>query len=90
MVRIKDQIRLAKMALKQAKKNPNMYSKEELEYMVLQLRRAKIQLKKKQLLRKQEKGFTNDYSKTSNRNSQRRENDGVRSEGKQPKQSGKS
>ena len=35
------------MALKQAKKNPNMYSKEELEYMVLQLRRAKIQLKKK-------------------------------------------
>ena len=48
MVRIKDQIRLAKMALKQAKQNPNMYSEEELEYMVLQLRRAKIQLKKKQ------------------------------------------
>ena len=52
MVRIKDQIRLAKMALKQAKQNPKMYSEEELEYMVLQLRRAKIQLKKKQLLRK--------------------------------------
>lgn len=58
MVRIKDQIRLAKMALKQAKQNPNMYSEEELEYMVLQLRRAKIQLKKKQLLRKKEKGFS--------------------------------
>ena len=58
MVRIKDQIRLAKMALKQAKQNPNMHSQEELEYMVLQLRRAKIQLKKKQLLRKKEKGFS--------------------------------
>ena len=58
MVRIKDQIRLAKMALKQAKQNPYMYSEEELEYMVLQLRRAKIQLKKKQLLRKKEKGFS--------------------------------
>ena len=69
MTRYKDQIRLAKMAIKQAKKNPNMYTSEEIKYMAIALRRAKILLKKKQLQRKQEKGFSNELSETSNSNS---------------------
>ena len=88
MTRLKDQIRLAKKALKQAKKNPNLYSEGELQYMALQLVRAKIALKEKQLRRKQEKGFSNEFSEIGNSNSRRREDDGVRSEGEQPEQPG--
>jgi len=90
MTRFKDQIRLAKMALKQAKKKPDLYTEEELLYMALQLRRAKIQLKAKQLRRKQEKGFSNELSKTLNSDSRSGEDDGVRSEGEQPQQPGQS
>ena len=90
MTRLKDQIRLAKKALKQAKKNPNLYSEGELQYMALQLVRAKIALKEKQLRRKQEKGFSNEFSEVGNSNSRRREDDGVRGEGEQPEQPGES
>ena len=88
MTRLKDQIRLAKKALKQAKKNPNLYTEEELLYMAMALKRAKIQLKVKQLRRKQEKGFSNEFSETRNSDSRRGEDDGVRSEGEQPEQPG--
>ena len=79
MTRLKDQIRLAKKALKEAKKNPNLYTEEELLYMAMALKRAKIQLKVKQLRRKQEKGFSNEFSEVGNSNPRRREDDGVRS-----------
>jgi len=88
MTRLKDQIRLAKKALKQAKKNPNLYSEGELQYMALQLVRAKIALKEKQLRRKQEKGFSNEFSEIGNSNSRRREDDGVRGESEQSEQPG--
>ena len=90
MTRLKDQIRLAKMAIKQAKKKPNLYTEEELAYMAIQLGRAKIALKEKQLRRKQEKGFSNEFSETSNSNSRRRKDDGLRGEGEQPEQPGQS
>jgi len=88
MTRLKDQIRLAKKALKEAKKNPNLYTEEELLYMAMALKRAKIALKVKQLRRKQEKGFSNELSEIGDGNSRRREDDGVRSEGEQPEQPG--
>tara|TARA_B100000902_G_scaffold130511_1_gene129450 strand:- start:614 stop:1015 length:402 start_codon:yes stop_codon:yes gene_type:complete len=90
MTRLKDQIRLAKRALKEAKIRPELYSENELKYMALQLARAKILLKAKQQRRKQEKGFSNELSETGNSNSRRGEDDGVRSEGEQPQQSGES
>ena len=89
MTRYKDQIRLAKMAIKQAKKRPDMYTEEELLYMAMQLRRAKILLKEKQQRRRQEKGFSNELSETRNSDSRRGEDDGVRGESQQPKQPGK-
>ena len=90
MTRLKDQIRLAKKALKQARKNPNLYSEGELQYMAMQLVRAKIALKEKQLRRKQEKGFSNEFSEIGNSNSRRREDDGVRGESEQSEQPGES
>lgn len=57
MTRLKDQIRLAKQALKIADKRPELYTEEELQYMQMQLRVAKKQLKEKQLRKKSEKGF---------------------------------
>ena len=88
MTRLKDQIRLAKKAIKEAKKNPNLYTEEEITYMLIQLTRAKIALKAKQQRRKQEKGFSNEFSEIGNSNSRRREDDGVRSESEQPEQPG--
>ena len=88
MTRLKDQIRLAKKALKEAKKKPNLYSDGELQYMAMQLVRAKIALKAKQIKRKQEKGFSNEFSEVGNGNSRRREDDGVRGEGEQSEQPG--
>ena len=90
MTRLKDQIRLAKKALREAKKNPNLYSEGELQYMAVQLVRAKIALKEKQLRRKQEKGFSNEFSEVGNSNPRRREDDGVCSEGEQSEQPGES
>ena len=88
MTRLKDQIRLAKKAIKQAKKRPELYTEEELAYMAMQLVRAKIALKAKQLQRKQEKGFSNEFSEVGNSNSRSGENDGVRGESQQPEQPG--
>jgi len=88
MTRLKDQIRLAKKAIKEAKTNPSLYTEEELLYMAVQLRRAKIALKAKQLRRKQEQGFSNEFSETSNSHSRRRKNDGLRGEGEQSEQPG--
>jgi len=90
MTRLKDQIRLAKRALKEAKKNPNLYSDGELQYIAMQLVRAKVALKAKQIRRKQEKGFSNEFSEISNSNSRSGENDGLRSESEQPEQPGES
>lgn len=90
MTRLKDQIRLAKMAIKQAKKKPNLYTEEELAYMAIQLGRAKIALKEKQLRRKQEKGFSNEFSEVGNGNSRRREDDGLRGTSEQSEQPGES
>ena len=89
MTRLKDQIRLAKKALKEAQKKPGLYSEYELQYMAM-LVQAKIQLKTKQLRRKQEKGFSNELSETSNRNSRRRKDDGLRGTGEQSEQPGES
>ena len=36
MTRLKDQIRLAKKALKEARKNPKLYTEGELQYMAIQ------------------------------------------------------
>ena len=86
MTRLKDQIRLAKKALKEARVRPDLYSENELKYMALQLARAKILLKEKQLRRKREKGFSNELSETSNSNSRRRKDDGLRGESEQSEQ----
>ena len=90
MTRLKDQIRLAKKALKEARVRPDLYSENELKYMALQLARAKILLKEKQLRRKQEKGFSNELSETSNSNSRRRKDDGLRGTSEQSEQPGES
>ena len=90
MTRYKDQIRLAKMAIKQAKKRPDMYTEEEILYMAMQLRRAKILLKEKQQRRRQEKGFSNELSETRNSDSRRGEDDGVRGTSEQSEQPGES
>ncbi len=89
-MRFKDTIKLAKKAIKEGKKRPELYSDNELQYMVLALARAKKQLKEKQLQRKKLKGFDNELSETRNSNSRRRKNDGLRSKSEQPEQSGKS
>lgn len=57
MTRIKDQIRLAKMALKQAKEKPWLYTEEELLYMRRQLALSKRALERKRAERS--KGFKN-------------------------------
>ena len=88
MTRLKDQIRLAKKAIKEAANNPDLYTEEELQYMTMQLIRAKIGLKLKQQRRKQEKGFSNEFSETRNRNSRSGEDDGVRGESIEPEQPG--
>ena len=90
MTRLKDQIRLAKKALKEAQVRPDLYSEQELKYMALQLAIAKVQLKAKQQRRRQEKGFSNELSETSNSNPRSREDDGVRGTSEQSEQPGES
>ena len=58
--------------------------------MAVQLRRAKIQLKEKQLRRKQEKGFSNEFSESSDSHPQSGSDDGLCSEGEQPSEPGES
>ena len=79
-MRLKDQIKLIKSALKKQE----LYSDVELHYMKKTLNNAKHELKLKKLRRK--KGF-NEFSETSNRNTRSREDDGLRSTSEQPEQS---
>ena len=57
-MRFKDTIKVAKKAIKLADKNPMMYTNEEIHYMRLQLRAAKLGLKKKREM--MSKGFKNE------------------------------
>ena len=83
-MRLKDQIKLLKLALKRQE----LYSDVELYYMKRQLNEVKEKLKLKKLRRN--KGFNNEFSKTDNSDTQRRGDDGLHSESKQPEESGKS
>ena len=89
-MRIKDTIKAAKKAIKLAEKNPMLYSGEEILYMKRALRMAKEDLKRKREM--MSKGFKNDattwISPTSASDSRSGEDDGVRSEGEQPTESG--
>ena len=91
-MRFKDTIKVAKKAIKLADKNPMMYTDEEIHYMRLQLRAAKLGLKKKREM--MSKGFKNEattwVSPSNLYNSRSGEDDGVRSEGEQPEQPGQS
>ena len=80
-MRLKDQIKLIKSALKKQE----LYSDVELHYMKKTLNNAKHELKLKKLRRN--KGFNNEFSETSNRNTRSREDDGLRSTSEQPEQS---
>ena len=82
-MRLKDQIKLIKSALKK----DELYSDLEIHYMKKQLNNAKHELKLKKLRRK--KGF-NELSETNNSNTRSREDDGLRGEGEQPEQPRKS
>ena len=79
-MRLKDQIKLIKSALKQ----DQLYSDLEIHYMKKQLNNAKYELKLKKL--KRNKGFNNELSETSNSNTRSGEDDGLRSESEQPEQ----
>ena len=83
-MRLKDQIKLIKSALKK----DQLYSDVELYYMKKQLNESKELLKQKKLRRK--KGFNNELSETSNSNSRSGEDNGLRGESQQPEQSGQS
>ena len=83
-MRLKDQIKLIKTALKQSE----LYSDVEIDYMKNQFNQAKYDLKLKKI--KRSKGFNNEFSKTDNSDTQRRGDDGLRSESEQPQESGKS
>ena len=91
-MRFKDTIRTAKKAIKLANKNPMMYTDEEIHYMRLQLRAAKEGLKRKREM--MSKGFKNEattwVSPSSLYHPRSGEDDGVRSEGIEPEQSGQS
>ena len=79
-MRLKEQIKLIKSALKQ----DALYSDVELHYMKKQLNNAKHELKLKKLRRK--KGF-NELSETSNGNTRSGEDNGLRGESQQHEQS---
>ena len=83
-MRLKDQIKLIKAALKRHE----LYSDVEIHFMKKQLNEVKQELKLKKLRRN--KGFNNEFSKTDNSDTQRRGDDGLHSESKQPEESGKS
>ena len=79
-MRLKDQIKLIKSALKQ----DQLYSDLEIHYMKKQLNNAKYELKLKKL--KRNKGFNNELSETNNSNTRSGKDDGLRSESEQPEQ----
>tara|TARA_A100001388_G_scaffold160422_1_gene119637 strand:+ start:2552 stop:2803 length:252 start_codon:yes stop_codon:yes gene_type:complete len=79
-MRLKDQIKLIKSALKQ----DQLYSDLEIHYMKKQLNNAKYELKLKKL--KRNKGFNNELSETNNSNTRSGKDDGLRSESEQSEQ----
>ena len=81
-MRLKDQIKLIKTALKKGE----LYSDVEIHYMKKQLNQARHNLKLKKL--KRSKGFNNEFSKTDNSDTQRRRDDGLHSKSQQPQESG--
>ncbi len=89
-MRFKDTIKAAKTAIKLAKKNPMLYTNEEIHYMKLQLRAAKQGLKRKREM--MSKGFKDEattWTSPSNpSNSRSGEDNGVRGESEQPEQPG--
>ena len=90
-MRLKDQIKIAKKALKEGDKHPTMFSDAELIYMKRALKQAKFALKTKKALKK--KGFGkihHEHSETGDSNPRRGEADGLHSESEQPKESGES
>jgi len=78
-MRLKDQIKLIKSALKKGE----LYSDVEIHYMKKQLNNAKHELKLKKLRRK--KGF-HEFSEISNSNTRSRKDDGLRGTSEQPEQ----
>ena len=79
-MRLKDQIKLLKLALKREE----LYSDVELHYMKKELNNAKHNLKLKRQRKK--KGFyNNEYSKTGDSDTQGRGDHGLHSKSEQPK-----
>jgi hypothetical protein len=91
-MRFKDTIKAAKKAIKLAEKNPMLYTDEEIIYMKRALRTAKEDLKRKREF--MSKGFKNEAttwtSTISIGDTRSGSDDGVRSEGEQPSESGES
>ena len=91
-MRYKDTIKAAKKAIKLAEQNPMLYTDEEIWYMKKALFTAKKDLAAKR--ERLSKGFKNEattwVSAPGTGDSRSGENDGVRSEGLQPQQSGQS
>ena len=91
-MRYKDTIKAAKKAIKLAEKNPMLYTNEEILYMKRALRTAKKDLEAKR--ERMSKGFKNEattwISPSSSSDSRSGSDDGVRSEGEQPSESGQS
>jgi len=91
-MRYKDTIKAAKKAIKLAEQNPMLYTDAEILYMKRALRDAKDGLARKR--EKISKGFKNGattwISQTNSSDPRSGEDDGVRSEGLEPQQSGQS
>lgn len=90
-MRLKEQIKIAKKAIKEGDKHPTMFSDAELIYMKKALKQAKFALKRKRALKK--KGFGtihHEHSEISDSNTRSGEADGLHSESEQPKESGES
>lgn len=91
-MRLKTTIKAAKKAIKLAEKNPMLYTGEEILYMKRALRTAQQDLQRKREM--MSKGFKNEattwVSQTSVSDATSGADDGVRSEGEQPEQSGES
>ena len=91
-MRYKDTIKAAKKAIKLAEKNPMMYTDAEILYMKRALRTAKADLaaKRERLSKGFKNGATTWISPIDTSYSRSGEDNGVRSEGEQPEQSGES
>ena len=89
-MRFKDTIKAAKKAIQLAEINPMMYTNEEIQYMkkALYLAKQGLQEKRERLSKGFKPNATTRSSKTSNSDTPSGTDDGVRSEGEQPTESG--